>query len=114
MAPLPASLLRNCDCEIGSVRRADVTARNAAELACLGPLAVPDGAGTLASDVAERAPERAEARPPRLKGDLRDGQVGLAEQRLRALDAPREQVSVRRDAERLLERPREVRLGDTA
>src|SRR5690349_8860328 len=100
MAPLPASLLRNCDCEIRPVRRTDVTARNPAELARLGPLAVPDGAGTLAGDVAEGAPERAEARPPGLKGDLRDGQVGLSEERLRALDAPRQQVSVRRNTER--------------
>ena len=51
---------------------------------------------------------------PVCEGDLGDGQVGVAQQRRRPLDAPREQVAVRRDAEGLLERSREVGLGDAA
>ncbi|MEI2720012.1 MAG: hypothetical protein V9E87_07695 [Gemmatimonadales bacterium] len=38
------------------------------------------------------------------------GEIGVAQQRHRPLDPAREQVPVRRDAEGLLERPREVRL----
>ena len=51
---------------------------------------------------------------PGLERDLGDGQVGVAQQRRGPLDAAREQVAVRRHAERLLERSREVRLGDAA
>jgi hypothetical protein len=57
----------------------------------------------LAGDVAERATERAEACPSGLRGDLGDRQVRFAKQRRRALDAARQQVAVRRSAERLLE-----------
>ena len=71
-------------------------------------------ARTLAGDVAERAAERAQASPAGVERDLGDGKVGVAEQRLRALDPPRQQVAVRGDAEGLLERAREVRLGDGA
>ena len=87
---------------------------HAAELVRRGPLARPDRARALAGDVAEGAPERAQALPACVKGDLGDGQVGLAEQRLGPLDAPRQEVPVRRDAEGLLERSREVGLGDAA
>ena len=72
-----------------------------AELVRRGPLARADRARALAGDVAEGAPERAEALPAGLEGDLGDGQVGVAEQRRRPLDAPREQVAMRRDAEGL-------------
>ena len=84
------------------------------ELVRSGLLARPELTRALAGDVAERAPERAQAAPARLEGDLRDGQVGVAEQRRGPLDSPREQVPVRRDAEGLLEGPREVGLGDAA
>ena len=94
------------------MRGADDAGGHAAELVRRGLLARPERARALAGDVAEGAPERAEALPARLEGDLGDGQVGVAEQRRRPLDAPREQVAVRRDAEGLLERSREVGLGD--
>jgi hypothetical protein len=43
-----------------------------------------------------------------VESDLGDGQVGVAEQRRGPLDAPSEQVAVRREAEGLLERAGEV------
>jgi hypothetical protein len=49
-----------------------------------------------------------------MKGDLGDGQLGVAEQRGRPLDPAGEQVAVGRDAEGLLERSGEVGLGDAA
>jgi hypothetical protein len=96
------------------VRGAEDTGGHAAELVRRGPPARPDRARALAGDVAEGAPERAQARPARAEGDLGDRQVSVAEQRRRPLDAPREQVPVRGDAEGLLERSREVGLGDAA
>jgi hypothetical protein len=96
------------------VRRADHAGRHTAELVCHGPPARPHGARALAGDVAEGAPERAQALPARLEGDLGDRQVGVAQQCGRPLDAPREQVAVRRHAEGLLERSREVGRGDAA
>src|SRR5262245_17138482 len=47
-AGLLAPLLRNCDREIGPVRRADHACRHAAELVRRGPCTLPDGAGALA------------------------------------------------------------------
>ena len=85
-----------------------------AEFVRHGLFTCPDCAGTLARNVAERAAERTQASPTRLKGDLGDGQVGLAKQRRRALDPPREQVPVRRDTEGLLERSCEMSLGHAA
>jgi hypothetical protein len=65
------------------VRRADDAAGHAAELALRGPRAGPNGAGAFAGDVAEGAPEGAQAFPARLERDLGDGQVGIAQQRRR-------------------------------
>src|SRR3954452_9052008 len=110
----PASLLRNRDPEVGSVGGADVARGDLAELGRRGPRAGPDGAGALPGDVAEGPAERAQALPPGPEGDLGDGELGVAEQRRRPLDAPGEQISVRRNPERLLERPGEVGLGDIA
>ncbi len=67
-----------------------------AELVRPRPLARPELARALAGDVAERASERAQAVPARLERDLGDGQVRVAQQRRRPLDATREQVAVRR------------------
>ena len=75
----------------------------AAEFARRSPCTHPDRARLLASDVAENAPERAQASPACLEGDLGDGQVTVAQQRRGPLDAPCEQVPVRRDAEGLFE-----------
>ena len=49
-----------------------------------------------------------------LERDLGDGQVRVAQQRRGPLDSTREQVPVRRDAESVLERSREVGLGHAA
>lgn len=96
------------------MRSAEEAGGHAAELMRRGSCARPDRAGALASDVVERAPERAQAPPARMERDLRDGQVGVAEQCGRPLDAPGEQVPVRRNAESLLEGSREMGLGDAA
>ena len=84
------------------------------EIVRLGPRAAPNRARALAGHVSERAPEGAEAPPSRAESDVGDRQIRVTEQRRRALDAPREQVAMRRHAERLLERSGEVGLGDVA
>ena len=108
------ALLRNCAREIGAVRGAQNAGRHAGERIRRGPLARPNDAGTLAGDVTERAPERAEAFPAGVERDVCHRQVGIAQQRGRPLDAPSEEIAMRRDAERLLERSREVRLRHAA
>jgi hypothetical protein len=96
------------------VRGHEEAGGHAVEIARRGSLALPDRAWVLAGNVAEGAAESAQALPPGLEGNLGDGEIGIAEQRGRALDTPREQVTVRRQAEGLLERSREVGLGDAA
>src|SRR6202790_190089 len=100
----PASLLRNCDREVRPVRRADEAGGYAAEFVRPGPCPGPDRARAFAGDVAEGTSERSQAFPARVEGNLSDGTIGVAEQRRRPLDAPREQVAMRRYAEGLLER----------
>src|SRR5262252_8032082 len=107
-------LLRNCDREIRTVRRAEDADRHVSERVRRCLFARADRAGALPRDVAKRATERAEASPARPKRDLGDRQFRVAEQRRRALDPPREQVPMRRDTERLFERACEVRGGDAA
>ena len=84
------------------------------ELARRFPLARSNRTRALAGNVAERAPERTQAFPARVEGDLGDRQIGVAEQRHRALDAPGEQVPVWRNAKGLLEGSREVSFGNPA
>jgi hypothetical protein len=86
----------------------------AAEFVRRGPRPCPDHARTLAGDVAEGTSERSQTFPARVEGNLGDGPIGVAEQRRSPLDAPREQVAMRRYAEGLLERSREMGLGDSA
>jgi len=52
--------------------------------------------------------------PSRVEGNLGNGPIGVAEQRRSPLDAPREQVAMRRHAEGLLEGAREMGFGDSA
>ena len=92
------------------MRRGENADRNASEIASPSPRPLPDRARALAGDVAERAAERAEAAPPGFERDVGDRPIGVAEQRGGALDAAREQIAVRREAECLFERAREVRL----
>jgi chitosanase len=79
-----------------------------------GPRPLSDRARILAGDVAERAPERAEALPSGPERDVGDRAIGITEQRGGALDAPREQIAVRRHTEGLLERAGEMRLRHAA
>src|SRR4029077_19273198 len=104
----PAPLLRNCDLEVGPMRRAEEAGGHAAEFVCRSPLADPDGPWARAGNVAEGAAESAQALPARVEGDLGDRQVRVAEQRHRPFNAAGEQVPVRRDAEGLFERSREM------
>jgi len=88
---------------MGALRSAQDAGWHAPEFVTSGPLALPDFARILASDVAEGAPECAQAFPAGAKGDVGDGQVSIAQQRRGPLDAPREQVAVWWDAKGLLE-----------
>ena len=96
------------------MRGAEPAARHMLEFVRRGLLARPELTRGLAGDVAEGACERSEAGPARLEGDLGNGELGVAEQRRRLLDAPGEQIAMRGNAERFLEGAREVRLGDVA
>ena len=80
---------------------AHVAGGDAAELVGRGPGAGADGARGLAGDVAESAAEGAQAAPAGPEGDLGDGEVGVAEECGRPLDAAGEQVAVRGEAEGL-------------
>src|SRR6476646_1013480 len=64
------SLLRNCDSEIGPVRRAEEAAGHASQVVLGGFLARTELARALAGDVAECAPERSQALPSCLERDL--------------------------------------------
>lgn len=77
-------------------------------------LACPKGTRALACHVTEGAPERAEAVPTGLEGDVGDAEVSVTQQGLCPFDSPRKQVTVRWDSESLAERPREMRLRDAA
>jgi len=66
-------------------------------------LAGAELARALAGDVAENAPEGAETVPAGLECDLDNRRVRVAEQRLGPLDATRQQVAMRRNAEGLFE-----------
>src|SRR5262245_34528938 len=109
-----APLLRNCDREIGPVCGAQDTHRNALELAGPHSRTLSDRARVLAGDVAEGAAEGAETAPAGFERDVGDRPIRVAQQRGGSLDTAREQVTVRRQAECLLEGAREVRLGYAA
>jgi hypothetical protein len=96
------------------VRRLHEARGHGLEFACGRPHLPSPGARVLARDVAERPPERAEALPAGRERDLGDRAVGVAQECDRLLDAARQQVAVRRYAERLLELPREVGRRDAA
>jgi len=110
IARTAAPLLRNCGDEIGSLRGAQETGRHAVELLPRAAGAFADGTRARAGDVVEDTPESAETFPAGLEGDVRDGQVRLAQQGHGAFDASREQVAMRRNAKGQLERARKVGL----
>ena len=112
--PFPPPLLRNCDRELRPLRSADEAGRHALQFVQRRLLARTQVARVHAENVAERTPERPQALPAGLESDVGDRQVRVAQQRRGPLDPAREQIPVRRQAERLLERPREVRLGHAA
>ena len=96
------------------MRGADAASGYAVELVRRGPRPCPDCARAFAGYVAEGTSERSQTFPARVEGNLGDGPIGVAEQRRSPLDAPREQVAMRRYAEGLFERSREMGLGDSA
>ena len=77
-----------------------------------GPCAYAHRSGALARDVPEYPTEGTQAGPSGLERNIGDGQIGFTKQGGRSLDPPSKQVPMRRDAERLFERPREVGRGD--
>jgi hypothetical protein len=104
-----AALLRNCDDEIGAMRGAQKTRRHHAAFLGRAACALTNGARTRARDVMEDAAEGTQTLPASPECDLGNRQIRIAQQRHGALDAPREQVAMRRNAEGLPERTREVR-----
>jgi len=109
-----ASLLRNCDPEIGALGCPEEAGRNPAGLARDAPQAPADLPRALARHITQGAPERPKTRPAGAERDIGDRGVAVTQQRNRPLDAAREQVAVRRDAEGLPEQAREVGLGEAA
>src|SRR3546814_4052669 len=109
MAGLAPSLIRNGDGEVGPLGGTEEAAGHLFERVRGGLFARTQFARALAGDVAEGAPERAQAVPTGLQCDVEDGHVRVAQQRGGAFDPAREQVAVRRHAEGILERAREVR-----
>ena len=87
---------------------ADDATGYATEIFRRSPRARANRARAFTGDVAEGAAESPKALPPRLEGNLGDGQFGVPKQRRGPLDAPREQVPMRRHPEGVLERPREM------
>src|SRR5690554_4335502 len=97
---VPAPLLRNCDCEVGPLRGADKAMGNRLEPVRLRAFARSQLGGILAGDIAEHAAERAQAVPAGLEGNIGDRCIGVAQQRLGPFDPARQQVAMRRHAER--------------
>src|SRR5215813_4620052 len=77
-----------------------------------GWLALPVGGGRLAEGALEAGGERAEAQQSDRDADLPNGPIGHSQQRGRPLQAPGEQIVVRRLAEGGAELPAEVRLRE--
>ena len=96
------------------MRGAEDAGGYAAEFARSSPCANTDRTWLFTGDVAKNTSERAQALPARLKGDLGNGQVAVAQQRYGPLNAPSQQVPMRRDAKGIFEGSREVRLGNMA
>ena len=92
------------------VRLVDQGVRDRAEpeRLLLPVLAAPVGGRTEAGVLPERRREVAERVEPHAMADLRDGQLGLAQQVLRAIDPQTDQVAVRRHADVRGELPGEV------
>jgi hypothetical protein len=90
------------------VSGADDATGHATEVLRRRPRARANRARAFTGDVVECATESPKALPPRLEGNLGDGQLGVPKQRRGPLDAPREQISVRRHPEGVLERPSEM------
>src|SRR6186713_3143547 len=74
-----AALLQNCCCEIRPVRCAEDACGHATELTRGGSCIHTGRARRSTDDVAKYAPERAQAPPACLQGDLGNGQVAVAQ-----------------------------------
>ncbi|UPT64188.1 MAG: hypothetical protein M0D54_06520 [Hyphomonadaceae bacterium JAD_PAG50586_4] len=88
--------------------------RNLIEAMGAGLLSRAQFRGAIACDVLKDTAKRAKAAPTRLKSDLDDGHLGVAQHGLGPFDAARQQVTMRRHAEGVLERAGEMRLRDAA
>ena len=97
---LAPALLQNCDVQVRPRRGLDHAGGHLPQPVHPGPRRLAHGAGAAARDVVEDAAEGAQAFPAGRVGDLGDGQARVAQQRDGLLDAPRQQVTVRRQAER--------------
>lgn len=93
------------------MRGADEAVRDLVERVLTRLLPCSKFAWTLPRNVTEDAAERAKAVPAGLKRNFDNRQIGIPKQRFCAFDPARQQIAVRRDPERFLERPREMRLG---
>ena len=87
---------------------------HATEILRRSPRTRTDRARAFTGDVAESAAKSPKTLPPRLEGNFGDGLFGVPKQRRGPLDAPREEVSVRRHPEGILERARKMRRGNAA
>src|SRR5690348_12632705 len=108
------SLLRNCYLEIGTVRGAYVAMRHLLKFVLRPLLAFAKFARTFAGDIAEDAPEGAQAAPSCLECYVDDRQIAVAEQRRGPFDTASKQIAVRWNTERILERARKMRFRNTA
>jgi hypothetical protein len=104
-----SSLLRNCDFQIWTAGGARNAFWDVASIMRGEPLTCSDISWGLARDISEDAPKGTEAPPTGLERDFRDGHFGVAKQRHGALDSACEQVTVRGQAEGVLEGMGEVR-----
>src|ERR1044071_1946926 len=111
IAHAAASLLRNCGDEIGPVRGTEETGWYDADLLPRDTGLLADGTRACAGDVVKNASESTQTSPAGPEGDIGDGQLRIAQQGGRAFDAPREQITMRRNAKGLFERTREVSRG---
>ena len=85
------------------MRGAQETGRHHAAILRRAACALTDGTRARAGDVMEDSAEGTQTLPASLECDVGDGQIRIAQQRHGALDAPREQVAMRWNAEGLPE-----------
>jgi len=91
---------------------AEDAGRHVLRVVLRGSLTFAQFTRAFARDVTERSSKRPEAFPTRFKRDVGDGKLRVPKQRRGAFDSTREQVTMRWQAESILERAREVSFGN--